>query len=71
MASRGINYIIWKQRFYAPYDSKYGPASLKSNARPCGSNRKLWPRSRIYELINEEKLEPIQFPLLFYFQILR
>lgn len=26
MASRGINYIIWKQRFYAPYDSKYGLA---------------------------------------------
>ena len=26
MASRGINYIIWKQRFYAPYDSKYVPA---------------------------------------------
>ena len=26
MASRGINYIIWKQRFYAPYPSKYGPA---------------------------------------------
>ena len=26
MDSRGINYIIWKQRFYAPYDSKYGPA---------------------------------------------
>ena len=26
MVSRGINYIIWKQRFYAPYDSKYGPA---------------------------------------------
>lgn len=26
MASRGINYIIWKQRFYAPYESKYGPA---------------------------------------------
>ena len=26
MASRGINYIIWKQRFYAPYHSKYGPA---------------------------------------------
>ena len=26
MASHGINYIIWKQRFYAPYDSKYGPA---------------------------------------------
>lgn len=28
MASRGINYIIWKQRFYAPYDSKYGPAYM-------------------------------------------
>ncbi|MDN5025074.1 LysM peptidoglycan-binding domain-containing protein [Streptococcus sp. SO4] len=26
MASRGISYIIWKQRFYAPIDSKYGPA---------------------------------------------
>ena len=26
MASRGISYLIWKQRFYAPYDSKYGPA---------------------------------------------
>ncbi|MCY7088709.1 LysM peptidoglycan-binding domain-containing protein [Streptococcus oralis] len=26
MASRGINYIIWKQCFYAPYESKYGPA---------------------------------------------
>ncbi|MDU7074280.1 MAG: LysM domain-containing protein [Streptococcus peroris] len=26
MASRGISYIIWKQRFYAPFDSKYGPA---------------------------------------------
>ena len=26
MATRGINYIIWKQRFYAPYDSIYGPA---------------------------------------------
>ena len=26
MATRGISYIIWKQRFYAPYDSKYGPA---------------------------------------------
>ena len=38
MASRGINYIIWKQRFYAPYDSKYGP------------------RSRINELIMNEKL---------------
>ena len=26
MTTRGISYIIWKQRFYAPYDSKYGPA---------------------------------------------
>ena len=26
IASRGISYIIWKQRFYAPFDSKYGPA---------------------------------------------
>ena len=26
MASRGISYIIWKQRFYAPYPSKYGQA---------------------------------------------
>ena len=26
MATRGISYIIWKQRFYAPYESKYGPA---------------------------------------------
>ena len=26
MATRGISYIIWKQRFYAPFDSKYGPA---------------------------------------------
>lgn len=27
MASLGISYIIWKQRFYAPFDSKYGPAN--------------------------------------------
>jgi len=27
MASRGISYIIWKQRFYAPFDSKYRPAN--------------------------------------------
>ncbi|AML47355.1 TPA: LysM peptidoglycan-binding domain-containing protein [Streptococcus suis] len=26
LASKNINYIIWKQRFYAPYDSIYGPA---------------------------------------------
>ena len=27
MTSRGISYIIWKQRFYATFDSKYGPAN--------------------------------------------
>lgn len=27
MADRGISYIIWKQRFYAPYASIYGPAN--------------------------------------------
>ena len=27
MVSRGISYIIWKQRFYATFDSKYGPAN--------------------------------------------
>ncbi|MFV8214665.1 peptidoglycan-binding protein LysM, partial [Streptococcus pluranimalium] len=26
MSSRGISYVIWKQRFYAPYNSIYGPA---------------------------------------------
>ncbi|HFI0466461.1 TPA: LysM peptidoglycan-binding domain-containing protein [Streptococcus suis] len=26
LASKNINYIIWKQRFYASYDSIYGPA---------------------------------------------
>ena len=26
MASRGISYIIWKQRFYASFNSIYGPA---------------------------------------------
>ncbi|WP_079395365.1 LysM peptidoglycan-binding domain-containing protein [Streptococcus suis] len=26
LASKNINYIIWKQRFYAPYDSIYGQA---------------------------------------------
>ncbi|MGT2937576.1 LysM peptidoglycan-binding domain-containing protein [Streptococcus caprae] len=26
MGSKGIAYIIWKQRFYSPYPSKYGPA---------------------------------------------
>lgn len=26
MAEKKISYIIWKQRFYAPYESKYGPA---------------------------------------------
>ncbi|MCK3936372.1 LysM peptidoglycan-binding domain-containing protein [Streptococcus suis] len=26
MGAKNISYIIWKQRFYAPYDSIYGPA---------------------------------------------
>ncbi|VHB44375.1 lysM domain protein [Streptococcus pyogenes] len=26
MAERGISYVIWKQRFYAPFTSIYGPA---------------------------------------------
>ncbi|MDQ0222094.1 LysM peptidoglycan-binding domain-containing protein [Streptococcus moroccensis] len=26
MAAKNISYIIWKQRFYSPYDSIYGPA---------------------------------------------
>ena len=26
LASKNISYIIWKQRFYSPYDSIYGPA---------------------------------------------
>ncbi|VHH79332.1 LysM peptidoglycan-binding domain-containing protein [Streptococcus pyogenes] len=26
MAERGISYVIWKQRFYAPFSSIYGPA---------------------------------------------
>lgn len=26
VASKNISYIIWKQRFYSPYASKYGPA---------------------------------------------
>ncbi|MBM7642311.1 LysM peptidoglycan-binding domain-containing protein [Streptococcus loxodontisalivarius] len=27
MAENGISYIIWKQRFYSPYNSIYGPAN--------------------------------------------
>ncbi|MDG3132690.1 LysM domain-containing protein [Streptococcus suis] len=26
IGAKNINYVIWKQRFYAPYDSIYGPA---------------------------------------------
>lgn len=26
MGARGVSYIIWKQRFYAPFNSIYGPA---------------------------------------------
>lgn len=27
MASRDISYVIWKQQFYAPFNSIYGPAN--------------------------------------------
>ncbi len=27
MSSHGVSYIIWKQRFYSPYNSIYGPAN--------------------------------------------
>ncbi|MBM9832608.1 peptidoglycan-binding protein LysM, partial [Enterococcus faecalis] len=27
MGTKNISYIIWKQRFYSPYDSIYGPAN--------------------------------------------
>lgn len=37
MASRGISYIIWKQRFYAPFDSKYGPANTLNPMPDRGS----------------------------------
>lgn len=37
MASRGISYIIWKQRFYAPFDSKYGPANTWNPTPDRGS----------------------------------
>lgn len=37
MASRGISYIIWKQRFYAPFDSKYGPANTWNPMTDRGS----------------------------------
>ena len=37
MASRGINYIIWKQRFYASFDSKYGPANTWNSMPDRGS----------------------------------
>ena len=37
MASRGISYIIWKQRFYAPFDSKYGPANTWNSMPDRGS----------------------------------
>ena len=37
MTSRGISYIIWKQRFYAPFDSKYGPANTWNSMPDRGS----------------------------------
>ena len=37
MASRGISYIIWKLRFYASFDSKYGPANTWNSMPDRGS----------------------------------
>ena len=37
MASRGINYIIWKQRFYAPVNNIYGPANTWNEMPDRGS----------------------------------
>ena len=37
MASRGISYIIWKQRFYAPFNSIYGPANTWNPMSDRGS----------------------------------
>ncbi|MGT2827680.1 LysM peptidoglycan-binding domain-containing protein [Streptococcus himalayensis] len=37
MASRGISYVIWKQRFYAPYPSIYGPANTWNPMEDRGS----------------------------------
>ena len=37
MASRGISYIIWKQRFYAPFDNIYGPANTWNEMPDRGS----------------------------------
>ena len=36
-ASRGISYIIWKQRFYAPFNSIYGPANTWNPMSDRGS----------------------------------
>ena len=37
MASRGISYIIWKQRFYAPVNNIYGPANTWNEMPDRGS----------------------------------
>ena len=37
MARRGISYIIWKQRFYAPFDNIYGPANTWNEMPDRGS----------------------------------
>ena len=37
MVSRGISYIIWKQRFYAPVNNIYGPANTWNEMPDRGS----------------------------------
>jgi len=37
MTGRGISYVIWQQKFYAPFDSIYGPANTWNEMPDRGS----------------------------------
>lgn len=37
MTERGISYVIWQQKFYAPFDSIYGPANTWNQMPDRGS----------------------------------
>lgn len=37
MTGRGISYVIWQQKFYAPFDSIYGPANTWNRMPDRGS----------------------------------
>lgn len=37
MTGRGISYVIWQQKFYAPFDSIYGPANTWNQMPDRGS----------------------------------